>query len=172
MTTQALEAAIALHFSQDARAAYEWQLKYNAYIASEAWQHKRLQKLLSLVGVTAHRYESIEWLVHHASGHHYPCEKCGCKGTHAEIWIHHRRYQNLGQEPLDDLVALCGFCHQALHSVARATGFALEVVTTHIVGPLRESKGNGRTDAPMGVASPIENRPSSTLPFPHPPRTA
>jgi hypothetical protein len=158
MTTEALEAAIAQHFSEDSRAAYEWQLKYNAYIASEAWQHKRLQKLLSLVGVTAHSYETVDWLAQQASRYLYRCETCGSQGSHAEVQVDHRHYRNLGREPLHDLVILCGFCHQALHKVVRATGLPVEVVTGHLLGPRHQPPGSWTMDG-AGVAAVFANYP-------------
>jgi hypothetical protein len=167
MTTEALEAAIAHHFSEDARAAYEWELRYNAYISSEAWRHKRLQKLLSLVGITAHSYETIDWLAQHASRHVYRCERCGSRGTHAEVEVHHRHYRNIGNEPLDDLVVLCGFCYQALHNVARAAGLPVDVVTAHLVGPGREPWGNGTADGTMGGAYAFANRRVAAPTFAH-----
>jgi HNH endonuclease len=159
MTTEALEAAIAHHFSGDARAAYEWQRRFDAYVSSEAWQHKRFQKLLSMVGIAAHSYETLDWLAQQASRYPYHCEKCGSRGAHTEVQVHHRHYRNLGNEPLDDLVVLCGFCHQALHNVARATGLPLEVVTAHLMGSLREPWGQGIRDGTAGVASIFANRP-------------
>ncbi|HWE15803.1 MAG TPA: HNH endonuclease signature motif containing protein [Hyphomicrobiaceae bacterium] len=157
MTTDALDAAIAQHFSKDARAAYEWQLKYNAYIASEAWQHKRLQKLLSLVGVMAHSYETMDWLVQQASRHLYCCETCGARGSHADVQVIHRHYRNLGNEAPHDLVVLCGFCHQALHKVVRSTGFPMEVVTGHLLGPRREPM-----DGKMSAAAFANHPPTRT----------
>jgi hypothetical protein len=167
MTTEALEAAIAQHFSEDAHAAYEWQLKYDVYIASAARQHKRLQKLLSLVGVAAHSYETIEWLALQASRYRYFCETCGSQGSHAEVHVLHRHYRNLGNEAPHDLVALCGFCHQALDKVVRATGLPVEVVIGHLVGLRREPPGGWTVDGTTRAAS-LANHP-----LPHTPtRTA
>jgi hypothetical protein len=138
MITEALKAAITQHFSADARADYELQLKHQAYVASEAWQYKRLQKLLSLAGIAAHSYENIDWLAQQASRHLYSCETCGSRGSQAEVQVHHRTYRNLGREPLDDLVILCGFCHQALHKVAHTTGLSVEVVSGLLLGRRQE----------------------------------
>jgi hypothetical protein len=146
MTTEALNAAIAQHFSAEARTAYELQLKYDAYIASQEWQHKRLQKLLSLVGIAAYSYESIDWLVQQASRYIYRCEACRAQGTHAEVQVHHRHFRNLGNEPPQDLVVLCSFCHQALQKVVRATGLPMELVTERLVGPWREPPVNRTMD--------------------------
>lgn len=43
-------------------------------------------------------------------------ERCaGCKGRPTQI--HHRTYKRLGQEWLNDLVAVCRDCHVAIHAV-------------------------------------------------------
>jgi len=36
------------------------------------------------------------------------CEKCGKSGM---IEVHHKTYDHLGDEPLEDLIALCHDCH-------------------------------------------------------------
>ena len=37
---------------------------------------------------------------------------CGDRATE----VHHKTYENLGQEPLSDLVALCNYCYRGIHS--------------------------------------------------------
>jgi hypothetical protein len=32
---------------------------------------------------------------------------------------HHRSYERFGQEPLSDLMAVCGACHRAIHGLGR-----------------------------------------------------
>lgn len=56
--------------------------------------------------------ESKEWwdrrkLVLQRAG--YRCEHCGSAGP---LEIHHVRYDNLGDEGIDDLIALCRPCHR------------------------------------------------------------
>lgn len=41
------------------------------------------------------------------------CEKCG-EATARQV--HHLTYEHLGDEPLEDLVAVCIPCHQAIHN--------------------------------------------------------
>lgn len=40
------------------------------------------------------------------------CEDCGRK---CKLTMHHRHYDTVGNEALDDIVALCWPCHQARH---------------------------------------------------------
>ena len=56
---------------------------YDQYLKSEKWERKRKQALFYA---------------------RYRCQICNAKG---EIHVHHRVYENLGNEPLSDLVVLC-----------------------------------------------------------------
>lgn len=67
-------------------------LPYDAYLKTEEWAQRR-QRKLEAVG--------------------YRCE-C-CDATDVPLQVHHRRYTNLGDEPDDDLVALCRDCHERYH---------------------------------------------------------
>jgi hypothetical protein len=44
------------------------------------------------------------------------CESCGRAGP---IQVHHRTYERLGHERIDDLVILCKFCHEKVHRARR-----------------------------------------------------
>ncbi len=65
---------------------------YAAYLQSAHWRTTR-QRKLEAVGRR--------------------CQLCG--DTH-RIEIHHNRYDHLGAEPMDDLIALCHDCHQHFHA--------------------------------------------------------
>src|SRR5215470_1152130 len=95
--------AFALYFGEAARTEYEWSRRYTAYIASAAWQHKKLQKLLSVVGIAADAYHTMDWLVQNASRYLFRCERCGAAENQAEIRVHHRHYRSLGKELPEDL---------------------------------------------------------------------
>lgn len=43
------------------------------------------------------------------------CRTCWLKGTEAVLDVHHRTYERVGCEWLDDLVLLCQDCHKAVH---------------------------------------------------------
>jgi hypothetical protein len=58
------------------------------------------------------QWAARRWLVIQRAG--ACCEKCHRKT--ARLQVHHLNYQHLGNEPLDDLKALCGKCHQAAHN--------------------------------------------------------
>lgn len=68
-----------------------WNKYYNAYLQTQEWRTKREAVLRRGNGV---------------------CEGCG--RSMAEH-VHHRTYENLGDEFLFELVALCRNCHQKIH---------------------------------------------------------
>lgn len=44
------------------------------------------------------------------------CERCGAKATD----VHHKHYDTVGRERLEDMEALCAPCHAAHHRALRA----------------------------------------------------
>lgn len=70
---------------------------YETYIASSIWQASRRRYL--------------------ESGRSMVCAMCGGK---RHILLHHKTYERLGDEALDDLVPLCTECHTFVHSMERA----------------------------------------------------
>lgn len=42
------------------------------------------------------------------------CQLCNKKG---KLHVHHRTYENLGQEKDSDLIVLCGSCHAKFHDI-------------------------------------------------------
>lgn len=65
--------------------------EYRAYLASPQWAQKRSEVLSRENGL---------------------CEICSSPATQ----VHHRHYFNLGNEQLDDLMAVCGDCHELIHA--------------------------------------------------------
>ncbi len=64
---------------------------YKLYLKSEAWKLKRLQKLNSV-------------------GH--SCQLCNSTD---KLQIHHRTYERVYNEDLNDLTVLCSKCHYKFH---------------------------------------------------------
>lgn len=73
-----------------------WRQRYEHYLASPKWQLKRAQVMRRCKGV---------------------CENCGEATART---VHHLSYQNLGKEPLVDLIAVCETCHEDLHLQSRS----------------------------------------------------
>jgi hypothetical protein len=82
---------------------------YAAYMSSDAWRAKRLQVL-----------DRDGW----------ECMTCDCihegRFTKADLQVHHRHYRNLGSEPLEDLISICGECHDAITAVHRRRRYAVK----------------------------------------------
>ena len=66
-------------------------LDYETWMYSKEWRQKRNRKLKE-------------------AG--YKCEICG---TAKNLQVHHITYENLGYEPMDDLLVVCKKCHEKLH---------------------------------------------------------
>lgn len=67
---------------------------YKEYIKSEEWKVKRKEVL---------------------ERDKFKCRLCGAKGTEYNLHVHHNSYDNLGNEPLEDLITLCKKCHETYH---------------------------------------------------------
>jgi hypothetical protein len=69
----------------------EFRLLHEDYLRSAQWQEKRIQVLQRANGI---------------------CEICELNEA---TDIHHNSYDHFGAEPLEDLDAVCTFCHKVLH---------------------------------------------------------
>jgi len=96
--------------SQVRRGDPEWRIKYETYMSSEAWKRTKAH-FLAVYGQRG-------------------CKACGRTD---EIALHHRTYDRLGAELMDDLVAVCPTCHQGIHDLHRTRRFSLEQATALVV---------------------------------------
>lgn len=81
-------------------------MDYYAYLESDKWKRKREQRL------------KID---------HYTCQTCG---EVSSLEVHHRYYDTLGKEDVDDdLITLCRECHEAITSVIRARRYSKKQIT-------------------------------------------
>jgi 5-methylcytosine-specific restriction endonuclease McrA len=71
----------------------QWRQGYETYLLSPEWDDKRRRVLEREGGI---------------------CE--GCRKRPA-TQVHHETYQNVGNEPLFELRAVCRVCHQAIHGI-------------------------------------------------------
>jgi 5-methylcytosine-specific restriction endonuclease McrA len=74
---------------------------YSSYLNSPHWQ-----------SVRARYYKSR--LPNRIQGGHIVCAACNGVGL---LQLHHKSYKRLGAERLQDLVLLCGDCHQRIHAM-------------------------------------------------------
>jgi 5-methylcytosine-specific restriction endonuclease McrA len=52
----------------------------------------------------------------------YRCVACGNRGNGKPLHLHHRSYDNLGAETLDEVIFLCGWCHRKTHRITPKVG--------------------------------------------------
>jgi len=64
---------------------------YDEYLRSEHWKKVR-KEVLSSAGNR--------------------CQRCGSPGR---LQVHHKTYENIGQEHVNDLLAVCRECHERIH---------------------------------------------------------
>ena len=67
-------------------------MDYRQYLLSPGWKRKRQEVLLR---------------------DDYTCQCCNKRKK--KLHVHHHGYENIGDEPLSDLVTLCDLCHGAYH---------------------------------------------------------
>lgn len=82
------------HLSPNNRAHQLRTMPYKEYLKTPEWQKRRKAKLKE----AKHR-----------------CQLCNDGGT---LNVHHRTYENRGNEPLSDLIVLCEPCHERFHGIA------------------------------------------------------
>lgn len=68
-------------------------VRYDRYIRSERWRAKRV----SFIAARGKR-----------------CERCK-RGRRASLQVHHKTYERLGHERLEDVEVLCQRCHAEVH---------------------------------------------------------
>lgn len=73
---------------------YSGKISYSDYLKSDHWRGIRQLKIDGCGGA---------------------CEVCGEDGVRLDI--HHKNYETLGHEALEDLAALCPYCHKDVHDV-------------------------------------------------------
>jgi len=71
--------------------------KYHEYLQSEKWDNIRRQKLAEA---------------------NYKCQLCNASSS---LSVHHRTYENVFNEQLSDLIALCDKCHKKFHNIKEET---------------------------------------------------
>ncbi len=79
--------------------SYAWSTIYKEYhrraIKSDHWKNLRMEAI-------------------HKAKHR--CQLCNAKGR---MHVHHRTYANIGSESIDDVIVLCGNCHEKFHDAGK-----------------------------------------------------
>jgi len=76
---------------------HKWWTWYNGYLKSQAWFEKK---------------EAVHKRAE------YTCEICK---TATSFQVHHLTYERVGNENMEDLIAVCASCHEELHNRKVAT---------------------------------------------------
>lgn len=72
---------------------YTGKITYEDYLGSDHWKGKKSERLkLS----------------------NYCCDVCG--DDEIQLQVHHKHYETLGHEDMDDLASLCPYCHKDVHA--------------------------------------------------------
>ena len=83
---------------QEARSC-AWSIIYKEYhrraIKSDHWKNLRMQAIYN-------------------AGNR--CQVCNAKG---KLHVHHRTYDNIGNEKISDVIVLCGSCHEKFHDAGK-----------------------------------------------------
>jgi 5-methylcytosine-specific restriction endonuclease McrA len=85
--------------------------KYKAYLKSDKWKAKRKEVL---------------------ERDDYTCQECGFRAWQ----VHHLTYKNIFNEPLEDLISICGDCHRDIHNKPRQVSIfgAIGKVWARVIG--------------------------------------
>lgn len=74
--------------------------KYQEYLQSSQWEEKKRE-------VFARALKNAN-----SKNIHGVCEKCGYEPYKPCLQIHHKTYEHIFNEPLEDLILLCPHCHK------------------------------------------------------------
>lgn len=76
-------------------------MTYKAYLRSPAWQKLRVKVFdRALKNANSHNRFGV-------------CEKCGYEPWKPCLQLHHKNYDRIFRERLEDLILLCPNCHKA-----------------------------------------------------------
>lgn len=75
--------------------------------------------------------------------HERVCAKCGYSRKKSAIHLHHLYYTaSMGREPDDHLMAVCDWCHQGIHNLARDRHLNVADATRVYEPSKKHSKGS------------------------------
>lgn len=94
-------------------------MKYHEYITSRDWRENPA------------RLAELE-----ASG--FRCRLCNDDGSESALEVHHRTYENLGNEQPGDLTTLCHSCHRVVTDHLRRLRYALRLPAYADIRPALE----------------------------------
>lgn len=102
---------------------YKRKKEYNEYLRSDAWKRKK-EAVMARANqpcwpqnpTITIAYDSYGRRVESINVDWRPiCELQGCRNI--AVNVHHKHYDTVGKESLEDLVALCRDCHEIKHNI-------------------------------------------------------
>ena len=108
---------------------------YAEYLLSEHWKRRRLERIrLALQAYPPSLRDTVR------------CNNCERFVWLGRIQVHHRTYENIGNEPLKDLAVLCEGCHAREHGLELPTWYeaaeryGMKAVTESFIRNYRQPK--------------------------------
>lgn len=108
-----------LNFRATGECGHEWDIEILLYVHKEAYRNhvNKNIRIPSMEQRKVNYYEYIqskEWRViadeaKNKAGRR--CQVCNCSEHEIVLNVHHRTYENLGNESPEDLIVLCSRCH-------------------------------------------------------------
>lgn len=87
-----------------------------------------------LAYLKSNEWRCVRRIALHAAGHR--CQLCASTN---KLQVHHKTYENIERETLDDVIVLCGICHSKFHGkLAHITG---DDAWDEVVAQIPEIKG-------------------------------
>ncbi len=122
------EAAFNLHLEKMNPIWALSEMPYEEYMATDHWKNKRSAKLASC---------------------RYACQICN---SNDRLTVHHRTYERMGHEDLEDLTVMCRRCHGIFHGKVR--GFARQTRYIHLDAdhPLPPDVADATDERAEGIA--------------------
>lgn len=75
----------------------------------------------------------------------HKCQTC-LSGREVRLEVHHKSYEHLGNEPLEELITLCNICHDAITSSNRWRRYVLGHESYEVKGEDYSRERNLKTD--------------------------
>ena len=79
-------------------------MTYKQYLKTDKWKQK---KQALIVRSMRNARKANRWGI---------CESCGYTPWKPCLQVHHLTYEHLFDEPLEELLLVCPWCHQKMHS--------------------------------------------------------
>ena len=130
------------------------------YLREELWH----TILVESKGISDHNYayktylQSPAWKGKRKQAMNRDDHRCALCNNSAEN-VHHKTYDNIGKEPLDDLTSLCHGCHKEFHKgdLPAITEGEIEYTNPTVSGIFPPSSNNDEMEPPSSIPLPDDD---------------